>query len=110
METTIIAQLLDSISFSFIAIVCLLTYGVIKTIQGIIGCEISRLMKSIVALIAGIIMCIIYIVIVKASIETVLLSFLICTFGYDIILKPIIKCIEHKIKSMSSKHNEQVQK
>lgn len=96
-------QLLNSVSLVFIAIVCLITYGIIETIKGIRKKPVSRNVKSIISLVVGILVAIFYIYKLEASIESILLSFLICTFGYDLILKPILKAIKAKF---STKHTE----
>lgn len=100
-EQTMFIQLLNSVSLVFIAIVCLITYGIIETIKGIRKKPVSRNVKSIISLVVGILVAIFYIYKLKASIESILLSFLICTFGYDLILKPIFKAIKAKF---STKH------
>lgn len=100
-EQTMFMQLLNSVSLVFIAIVCLITYGIIETIKGIRKKPVSRNVKSIISLVVGILIAIFYIYKLDASIESVLLSFLICTFGYDLILKPILKAIKAKF---STKH------
>lgn len=102
-EQTMFMQLLNSVSLVFIAIVCLITYGIIETIKGIRKKPVSRNVKSIISLVVGILVAIFYIYKLKASIESILLSFLICTFGYDLILKPIFKAIKAKF---STKHTE----
>lgn len=102
-EQTMFIQLLNSVSLVFIAIVCLITYGIIETIKGIRKKPVSRNVKSIISLVVGILVAIFYIYKLKASIESILLSFLICTFGYDLILKPIFKAIKAKF---STKHTE----
>lgn len=102
-EQTIFMQLLNSVSLVFIAIVCLITYGIIETIKGIRKKPVSRNVKSIISLVVGILVAIFYIYKLEASIESILLSFLICTFGYDLILKPILKAIKAKF---STKHTE----
>jgi len=96
MEDTLLLQLFQSISFVYIAIVCLTTYGIIQTIQNIFKAKILRKAKSIITLIVGILTAILYIFKLDASLETVLLSFLISTFGYDLILKPIFKRITQR--------------
>lgn len=96
-------QLLNSVSLVFITIVCLITYGIIETIKGIRKKPVSRNVKSIISLVVGILVAIFYIYKLEASIESILLSFLICTFGYDLILKPILKAIKAKF---STKHTE----
>lgn len=96
MEDTLLLQLFQSISLVYIAIVCLTTYGIIQTIQNISKAKISRKAKSIITLIIGILTAILYIFKLDASLETVLLSFLISTFGYDLILKPIFKRITQR--------------
>lgn len=96
MEQTAFIQLLQSINFVFIAIVCLITYGIIQLSNTLIKKEIPRTAKSIISLIIGIIVAIIYIKFMDVSLESILLSFLICTFGYDIILKPLFKSIIKK--------------
>lgn len=93
MEDTLLLQLIQSISIVYITIVCLTTYGIIQTIQNIFKAKVSRKAKSIITLIVGILTAILYIFKLDASLETVLLSFLISTFGYDLILKPIFKRI-----------------
>ena len=93
MEDTLLLQLIQSISIVYIAIVCLTTYGIIQTISNITKCKVSRKAKSIISLIVGILTAILYICKFNSSLETVLLSFLISTFGYDLILKPIFKRI-----------------
>lgn len=93
MEDTLLLQLIQSISIVYIAIVCLTTYGIIQTIQNISKAKVSRKAKSIITLIVGILTAILYIFKLDASLETVLLSFLISTFGYDLILKSIFKRI-----------------
>lgn len=100
-EQTMFIQLLNSVSLVFIAIVCLITYGIIETINGIRKKPVSRNVKSIISLVVGILVAIFYIYKLEASIESILLSFLICTFGYDLILKPILKTIKAKF---STKH------
>ena len=96
MEDLLIMQLFQSISVAYIAIVCLLTYGINKTITGYFKLSLSRNAKCIISLAVSVCMAIYYIYELNASIETVLLSALICTFGYDLIFKPIIKKIEAK--------------
>lgn len=95
MEDTLLLQLIQSISIVYIAIVCLTTYGIIQTISNITKCKVSRKTKSIISLIVGILTAILYVCEFDASLETVLLSFLISTFGYDLLLKPMFKRITH---------------
>lgn len=102
MEDTLLLQLFQSISFVYIAIVCLITYGIIQTIQNISKAKVSRKAKSIITLIVGILTAILYIFKLDASLETVLLSFLISTFGYDLILKPIFKRITQRFANSKS--------
>ena len=100
MEDTLLLQLIQSISIVYIAIVCLTTYGIIQTIQNI--SKVSRKAKSIITLIVGILTAILYIFKLYASLETVLLSFLISTFGYDLILKSIFKRITQRFADSKS--------
>lgn len=102
MEDTLLLQLIQSISIVYIAIVCLTTYGIIQTIQNIFKAKASRKAKSIITLIVGILTAILYIFKLDASLETVLLSFLISTFGYDLILKPIFKRITQRFADFKS--------
>ena len=102
MEDTLLLQLFQSISLVYIAIVCLITYGIIQTIQNISKAKISRKAKSIITLIVGILTAILYVFKLDASLETVLLSFLISTFGYDLILKPIFKRITQRFANSKS--------
>ena len=94
MEETIIFNLFNSISFAFIAIVLLTTYGINE--------KLSRYFKSLVSLIVGIAIMVLYLYKLDASLETVLLSFLICTFGYDLIIKPILKAIKRHFADSKS--------
>lgn len=94
MEETLLLSLIQSISFVYIVIVCLTTYGIIQMITSIKKTKVSRQSKSLISFIVGIVTAVLYIYKLNASIETVLLSFLICTFGYDLILKPIFKGIK----------------
>lgn len=96
MEDTLLLQLIQSISIVYIAIVCLTTYGIIQTISNITKCKVSRKAKSIISLIVGILTAILYICKLDASLETVLLSFLISTFGYDLLFKPMFKRITQR--------------
>ena len=98
-EQTMFMQLLNSVSLVFIAIVCLITYGINETFKGILKKPLPRNVKSIISLIVGILVAIFYIYKLETSIESVLLSFLICTFGYDLILKPILKAIKAKFST-----------
>lgn len=102
MEDTLLLQLIQSISIVYIAIVCLTTYGIIQTISNITKCKVSRKAKSIISLIVGILTAILYICEFNASLETVLLSFLISTFGYDLLLKPIFKRITQRFADSKS--------
>lgn len=102
MEDALLLQLFQSISLVYIAIVCLTTYGIIQTIQNISKAKVSRKAKSIITLIVGILTAIFYIFKLDASLETVLLSFLISTFGYDLILKPIFKRITQRFADSKS--------
>lgn len=102
MEDTLLLQLIQFISIVYIAIVCLTTYGIIQTIQNISKAKISRKAKSIITLIVGILTAILYIFKLDASLETVLLSFLISTFGYDLILKSIFKRITQRFADSKS--------
>lgn len=102
MEETILLQLIQSISIVFISIVCLSTYGIIRIVSNIIKGKVSRQIKSLISLIIGILISILYIYKLNASIETVLLSFLICTFGYDLIIKPITKNIFKSISNIKN--------
>lgn len=102
MEDTLLLQLFQSISLVYIAIVCLTTYGIIQIIQNISKAKVSRKAKSIITLIVGIFTAILYMFKLDASIETVLLSFLISTFGYDLILKPIFKRITQRFADSKS--------
>ena len=99
MEETIIFNLFNSISFAFIAIVLLTTYGINEIITKITKKKLSRYFKSLVSLIVGIVL---YLYKLDASLETVLLSFLICTFGYDLIIKPILKAIKRHFADSKS--------
>lgn len=99
MEDSLIMQLFQSISVAYIAIVCLLTYGINKTITGYFKLTLSRNAKSLISLVVSVCMAIYYVCRLQASVETVLLSALICTFGYDLILKPIIKRVEAKFNT-----------
>lgn len=102
MEDTLLLQLFQSISLVYIAIVCLITYGIIQTIQNIFKAKVSRKAKSIITLIIGILTAILYVFKLDASLETILLSFLISTFGYDLILKPIFKRITQRFADSKS--------
>lgn len=102
MEDTLLLQLFQSISLVYIAIVCLTTYGIIQTIQNISKAKVSRKAKSIITLIVGILTAILYVFKLDASLETVLFSFLISTFGYDLILKPIFKRITQRFADSES--------
>lgn len=102
MKDALLLQLFQSISLVYIAIVCLTTYGIIQTIQNISKAKVSRKAKSIITLIVGILTAILYIFKLDASLETVLLSFLISTFGYDLILKPIFKRITQRFADSKS--------
>lgn len=102
MEDTLLLQLIQSISIVYIAIVCLTTYGIIQTISNITKYKVSRKAKSIISLIVGILTAILYICKFNSSLETVLLSFLISTFGYDLILKPIFKRITQRFADSKS--------
>lgn len=102
MENTLLLQLIQSISIVYIAIVCLTTYGIIQTISNITKGKVSRKAKSIISLIVGILTAILYICKFDSSLETVLLSFLISTFGYDLILKPIFKRITQRFADSKS--------
>ena len=102
MEDTLLLQLIKSISIVYIAIICLTTYGIIQTIQNISKAKVSRKAKSIITLIVGILTAILYIFKLDASLETVLLSFLISTFGYDLILKSIFKRITQRFADSKS--------
>lgn len=102
MEDALLLQLFKSISLVYIAIVCLTTYGIIQIIQNISKAKVSRKAKSIITLIVGILTAIFYVFKLDASLETVLLSFLISTFGYDLILKPIFKRITQRFADSKS--------
>ena len=102
MEDTLLLQLFQSIRLAYIAIVCLTTYGIIQTIQNISKAKVSRKAKSVITLIVGILTAILYVFKLDASLETVLLSFLISTFGYDLILKPIFKRITQRFADSKS--------
>ena len=102
MEETIIFNLFNSISFAFIAIVLLATYGINEIITKITKKKLSRYFKSLVSLIVGIATMVLYLYKLDASLETVLLSFLICTFGYDLIIKPILKAIKRHFADSKS--------
>lgn len=102
MEDTLLLQLFQSISLVYIAIVCLTTYSIIQTIQNIFKAKVSRKAKSIITLIVGILTAILYIFKLDTSLETILLSFLISTFGYDLILKPIFKRITQRFADSKS--------
>lgn len=102
MEDALLLQLFQSISLVYIAIVCLITYGIIQTIQNISKAKVSRKAKSIITLIVGILTAILYVFKLDASLETVLLSFLISTFGYDLILKSIFKRITQRFADSKS--------
>ena len=102
MEDTLLLQLFQSISLVYIAIVCLTTYSIIQIIQNISKAKVSRKAKSIITLIVGILTAILYIFKLDTSLETVLLSFLISTFGYDLILKPIFKRITQRFADSKS--------
>ena len=101
MEETIIFNLFNSISFAFIAIVLLTTYGINEIITKITK-KLPRYFKSLVSLIVGIAIMVLYLYKLDASLETVLLSFLICTFGYDLIIKPILKAIKRHFADSKS--------
>lgn len=102
MEETIIFNLFNSISFAFIAIVLLTTYGINEIITKITKKKLSRYFKSLVSLIVGIATMGLYLYKLDTSLETVLLSFLICTFGYDLIIKPILKAIKRHFADSKS--------
>lgn len=102
MEETIIFNLFNSISFVFIAIVLLTTYGINEIITKITKKKLSRYFKSLVSLIVGIVIMVLYLYKLDASLETVLLSFLICTFGYDLIIKSILKAIKRHFADSKS--------
>lgn len=95
-ESNILFPLLSSISFTFIAIVCLITYEVNKLYKAIYKKNLPRNGKSITSLIVGIIVSILYITKLDMPIDSILLSFLVCTFGYDLILKPLFKGIKKR--------------
>ena len=101
-EETILMQLLNNVSLVFISIVCLITYGVIEVLKSILKKDIHRNIKSIISLIVGVSVMMFYIYKLNASLETVLLSFLICTFGYDLIIKPIFKAIKRHFADSKS--------
>lgn len=101
-EETILMQLLNNVSLVFISIVCLITYGIIEVLKGILKKDIPRNIKSIISLIVGISVMMFYIYKLNASLEMVLLSFLICTFGYDLIIKPIFKAIKRHFADSKS--------
>lgn len=106
MEETIVFNLFNSISFAFIAIVLLVTYGIneiaTKIATKIAKKKLPRYFKSLVSLIVGIVTMVLYLYKLDASLETVLLSFLICTFGYDLIIKPILKAIKRHFADSKS--------
>ena len=102
MEETIIFNLFNSISFAFIAIVLLTTYGINEIITKITKKKLPRYFKSLVSLLVGIAIMVLYLYKLDASLETVLLSFLICTFGYDLIIKPILKAIKRHFADSNS--------
>ena len=64
--------------------------------------KLPRYFKSLVSLIVGIATMMLYLYKLDASLETVLLSFLICTFGYDLIIKPILKAIKRHFADSKS--------
>ena len=101
-EETILMQLLNNVSLVFISIVCLITYGIIEVLKGILKKDIPRNIKSIISLIVGVSVMMFYIYKLNASLEMVLLSFLICTFGYDLIIKPIFKAIKRHFADSKS--------
>lgn len=101
MEENILLQLLQSLSIVFIAIVLLSTYGIIKILTAILGKAPNRNIKSIISLIVGILVSILYVCKLNTPIDTVLLSFLTCTFGYDLLIKPIIKRLEKGLKGQN---------
>lgn len=101
-EETILMQLLNNVSLVFISIVCLITYGIIEVLKGILKKDIPRNIKSIISLIVGVSVMMFYIYKLNASLEMVLLSFLICTFGYDLIIKPILKAIKRHFADSKS--------
>ena len=102
MEETIVFNLFNSISFAFIAIVLLATYGINDIVTKITKKKLPRYFKSLVSLIVGIATIVLYLYKLDASLETVLLSFLICTFGYDLIIKPILKAIKRHFADSKS--------
>lgn len=102
MEETIVFNLFNSISFAFIAIVLLATYGINEIATKIAKKKLPRYFKSLVSLIVGIATMGLYLYKLDASLETVLLSFLICTFGYDLIIKPILKAIKRHFADSKS--------
>ena len=102
MEETIVFNLFNSISFAFIAIVLLATYGINEIATKIAKKKLPRYFKCIISLIVGILTAILYICKFDSSLETVLLSFLISTFGYDLILKPIFKRITQRFADSKS--------
>ena len=102
MEETIVLISFNSISFAFIAIMLLATYGINEIATKIAKKKLPRYFKSLVSLIVGIATMVLYLYKLDASLETVLLSFLICTFGYDLIIKPILKAIKRHLLILKS--------
>ena len=73
-----------------------------KNDEAIAKKKLPRYFKSLVSLIVGIATIVLYLYKLDASLETVLLSFLICTFGYDLIIKPILKAIKRHFADSKS--------
>ncbi len=68
-EETIIFNLFNSISFAFIAIVLLTTYGINEIITKITKKKLPRYFKSLVSLIVGIAIMVLYLYKLDASLK-----------------------------------------
>jgi len=76
-------------------IVCTITtiYFIIKSIEGGTGKAISTWRKSAIVILVGAIYATIFNIYFNADHSALLLSFVVSTFGYDIVIKPLLRKI-----------------
>lgn len=91
-QGNVLSQILNSLDFSFIFIVNLITYLAIKGIEEIITKKaISKLMKRIVTFLIGILVGLVVLQIGETKPVVIFYSFFFSLISFDYIFKPILK-------------------
>lgn len=91
-QGNVLSQILNSLDFSFIFIVNLITYLAIKGIEEIITKKaISKLMKRIITFLIGILVGLVVLQIGETKPVVIFYSFFFSLISFDYIFKPILK-------------------